>query len=113
MIRIKRYILSILLCAGILALHTGCSLIPDVLLPEEKVSLSYYNAPASTIAEYLSEITDLPVSLDPALKDITITLVTTTPATLAEAEKLITAVFEVQNCIVTREKKSITIKKAQ
>jgi type II secretory pathway component GspD/PulD (secretin) len=97
---------------GIIALHTGCSLMQEIVLPEEKVSLSFYDAPATGVIDYLSQLADLPVSYDPAVEDITITLVTPDPVTVSEAEKLIAAAFEVQDCIVTREKNAITIRKS-
>jgi type II secretory pathway component GspD/PulD (secretin) len=109
---IKRYIFTILLCAGIVAIHTGCSLMQGIVLPEEKVSMSFYDAPATGVIDYLSQLADLPVSYDPAVEDITITLVTPEPVSVTEAEKLIAAAFEVQDCIVTREKNAITIRKA-
>jgi type II secretory pathway component GspD/PulD (secretin) len=109
---IKRYIFSILLCAGIVAVYAGCSLIQETVLPEEKISMSFYDAPATGIIDYLSQLTDLPVSYDPAVENITITLVTPDPVTVTEAEKLIAAAFEVQDCIVTREKNAITIRKS-
>jgi len=109
---IIKYILPAGVVLGIILLTTGCSFISNVVLPEEKVTLSFYDAPAPAITEYLTKLTDLPVSLDPAAEDITITLVTPEPVTVTDAEKLITAAFEVQNCIVTRGKNSISIRKA-
>lgn len=97
--------------AGIMLLNTGCAEISRMILPEEKISLSFYDAPAPAIADYLSQLTDLPVSLDPAIEELTITLVTTSPATHTEVEKLIVAAFEAQDCRVIREKNSITIRK--